>query len=118
MQVRRLVGWKICTDPGNQGVEAGWLSAVPQLAVDAPVPGIIQQVFPDYHGIAWYWCEVAPFSVPAGYQALLRFESVDYAARVWLNGHAIGGHENDGVPFELDATPYIEAGQPNFLRYG
>ena len=77
MQVRRLVGWKICADAGNQGVEAGWHSAVPQLAVDAPVPGIIQQVFPDYHGIAWYWCEVAPFSVPAGYQALLRFESVD-----------------------------------------
>jgi hypothetical protein len=115
VQVRRAVGWKSSTDPANEGLDANWQSAVPSHAVSAPVPGIIQQVFPDYHGIAWYWCELPPQQIPAGEQALLRFESVDYAARVWVNGHEIGAHEGDGVPFELDATRFIEAGRPNLL---
>ena len=65
---------------------------------------MIDQVFPDYHGVAWYWCELAPVAVPTGHRALLGSESVDYAARVWLNGDEIGSHEGEGVPFELGAT--------------
>ena len=65
--------------------------------------------------MAWYWCEVAPFAVPPGHRALVRFESVDYAARVWINGHEIGGHEGDGLPFELDATQFLEPGRTNLL---
>jgi hypothetical protein len=79
------------------------------------VPGLIQQVFPDHHGVAWYWCELAPVPVPTSHRALIGFESVDYAARVWLNGHEIGSHEGDGMPFELDATEYLEPEGVNLL---
>jgi Glycosyl hydrolases family 2, TIM barrel domain/Glycosyl hydrolases family 2, sugar binding domain/Glycosyl hydrolases family 2 len=115
VDVRRAVHWKICADPDLEGLDANWPRGVPPQAVAAPVPGIIQQVFPDYQGVAWYWCEVAPFAVPPGHRALVRFESVDYAARVWVNGHEIGGHEGDGLPFELDATEVLEPGRTNLL---
>jgi hypothetical protein len=96
-------------------VTANWPDRVPDHAVAAPVPGIIQQVFPDYHGVAWYWCELAPVPVPTAHRALLGFESVDYAARVWVNGHEVGSHEGDGVPFVLDATEYLVPEQVNLL---
>ena len=115
MKVRRGVNWKICADPANAGLGAGWQNDIPLEATKAPVPGIIQQIFPDYHGIAWYWCELGEWPVPAGHRALIRFESVDYAARVWVNGQEIGAHEGDGVPFELDATEFLNAGRPNLL---
>ena len=115
MDIRRAAHWKICTDPSNGGLGANWQSAIPPQAVDAPVPGIIQQVFPDYQGLAWYWCELAPMLVPPGHRVLIRFESVDYAARVWVNGHEVGVHEGDGLPFELEATQFLLPERPNLL---
>ena len=32
-----------------------------------------------------------------------------------MNGQEIGAHEGDGVPFELDATEFLNAGRPNLL---
>jgi hypothetical protein len=45
---------------------------------------------------------------------LVRFESVDYAAKVWLNGYEIGSHEGEG-PFELDATERLQTERANLL---
>ncbi len=115
MHVRRARDWRICTDQADEGLAANWRARAPDNAVAAPVPGIIQQVFPDYHGVAWYWCELAPVLVPTGHRALIGFESVDYAARVWLNGNEIGLLEGDGVPFELDATEYLDPDRVNLL---
>ncbi len=38
---------------------------------------------------------------------LLHFGAVDYAATVWLNGHAAGHHEGGYTPFTIDATEYV-----------
>ena len=35
---------------------------------------------------------------------IIRFESVNYQATVWLNGRMIGSHVGEGLPFELDLT--------------
>ena len=71
------------------------------------MPGIIQQVFPDHHGVGLVLVRArTTAAVPPGHRALVRFESVDYAAKVWMNGHEIGWHEGDGLPFELDATEW------------
>ena len=114
MNLRRARGWRICLDPANEGLAGNWCSRVPDEAVAAPVPGIMQQVFPDHHGVAWYWCELAPLPVPPGHRALVRFESVDYAAKVWMNGYEIGSHEGEG-PFELDATEQVQTERANLL---
>ena len=115
MKVQRASNWKICADPANAGLVVGWQNDIPLEAIEAPVPGIIQQIFPDYHGIAWYWCELGELPIPPGHRALIRFESVDYAARVWVNGQEVGAHEGDGVPFEFDASEFLNAGGPNLL---
>ncbi len=115
MHVRRARDWRICTDQADEGLAANWCARAPHNAVAAPVPGIIQQVFPDYHGVSLYWCELPPVPVPTGHRALINFESADYAARAWLNGNEIGFHEGDGVPFELDATEYLAPDRVNLL---
>ncbi len=115
MRVHRPRCWLIRTDPGNAGLAAGWAARIPDGAAVAPVPGIIQQVFPDYHGVAWYWCELPAVGLEADERALLRFESAGYGATIWLNGEEIGAHEGELVPFELDATDALLAGQANLL---
>lgn len=98
-------GWQLLIDPGNRGREMRWQAAVQPGARPAPVPGIIQQVFPDYHGAAWYWTTFTPAAPLApDARALLRFGAVDYLAEVWVKGVRIGGHEGGETPFELDAT--------------
>ena len=63
------------------------------------MPWIIQEAFPGYHGVAWYWRDFnAPANPHAGGRYLLRFWAVDYLAEVWLNGVHVGGHEGgEGV---------------------
>ena len=107
---KSVIDWRIATDPENIGRERRWFEAVPDDAQDAPVPGSIQQVFPEVHGVAWYW---ATFRLPAapgpGNRCLIRFEMVDYLAEVWVNGRPVGGHEGGETPFELDATDAVDA---------
>ena len=80
------------------------------------MPGNIQQLFPDYHGVVWYW---TTFRLPRrpenGERILLRFGAVDYLAEVWVNGQSVGGHEGGETPFELDATAAIAGDAGNLL---
>lgn len=108
--------WLLATDPRNQGREAGWFKAPTAGAVKTKVPWIIQDAFPEYHGVAWYWREVTPPPNPhPGGRTLLRFGAVDYKAEVWLNGVSVGGHEGGETPFALDVTAAAKPGVPNVL---
>ena len=79
-------------------------------------PWIIQEAFPAYHGVAWYWRNfVAPANPHPGDRYLLRFWQVDYLAEVWLNGVPVGGHEGGEAPFVLDVTERIKPGAKNHL---
>ena len=49
-------GWTLCPDPDNRGRADGWFAKPQSGAATAPVPGLIQEVFPEHRGIAWYWC--------------------------------------------------------------
>jgi hypothetical protein len=115
--VQRLSdGWRLAPDPTNEGRRLRWYRALRPEAQPAPVPGIIQQVFPDYHGVAWYWVRfTAPSPGRTGERTLLRFGAVDYLAEVWLNGQAVGGHEGGETPFTLDVTAAVKPGKANLL---
>ena len=52
-------------------------------------------------GIGWYRKDFRLPSAPASASWIVRFESVNYRARVWLNGRPIGGHTGSYLPFEL-----------------
>jgi hypothetical protein len=113
--------WKLAIDPNNVGREARWFASMPGEALDAPVPGIIQQVFPAYHGVAWYWQTFrleadggatggGPAGGWVGDRIQLRFGAVDYLAEVWLNGRWAGSHEGGETPFEFDVTDLLATG--------
>ena len=116
--VQTLVGmWKLAVDPDNKGREERWFDSDPVTgAQDAPVPGIIQQVFPDYHGVAWYWYRFEPvMSRSGGRRCLLKFGAVDYLADVWLNGISLGGHEDGETPFSFNVTDALKFDSENLL---
>ena len=108
--------WKIATDPQNSGREQSWFNAPTAGAKPTRVPWIIQDVFPEYHGVAWYWREFTPPANPhAGGRYILRFLAVDYLAEVWVNGIRVGQHEGPETPFELDVTDAVKPGRTNLL---
>ena len=108
--------WKIATDPKNVGREEHCFNAPTADAKPTKVPWIIQDVFPDYHGVAWYWRDfTAPANPHDNGRFILRFWAVDYLAEVWVNGVKVGQHEGSEDPFELDVTAAIKPGQTNRL---
>lgn len=118
MNINLSDNWRSATDPENQGAAEKWFASIPDVAKPAPVPGIIQQVFPGYHGVAWYWTR---FTLPRQAteaeeyfrheRILLRFGAVDYLAEVWVNGMTAGGYEGGETPFTLDVTGAARPGE-------
>lgn len=110
-------GWRIGTDPNNTGKKERWYQRSPGRDAPAiPVPGIIQQVFPGYHGVAWYWLEFIPETVPDDLERCsIHFGAVDYYAEVWLNGVRLGDHEGGETPFCLDASSALKPHSQNLL---
>lgn len=115
--VQALSGtWRLAVDANNQGVAERWFEHVRPEAEPAPVPGVIQQVFPAYHGVAWYWHSFRSRVARApGDRVLIRFGAVDYLADVWVNGKHAGTFEGGETPFECDLTDSIKAEGENLL---
>ncbi len=108
--------WLLAPDPDNRGRTHGWQAGIQEGARPTRVPGVIQETFPGYHGVVWYWhrfrcdCGMAP-----GERALLRLCMVEYHAQVWLNGQPVGSHEGGEGAFELDVTASLQPGRDNLL---
>ena len=114
----RLLGekWLLAADAENRGRQQGWAANPPATARPAPVPGVIQQVFPEFHGVAWYWLSFRPRRAPhPGERVRLHFGAVDYLAEIYLNGRLVGEHEGGETPFELNVTDALRAGGDNLL---
>lgn len=101
--------WSLAVDPKNVGREEKWGEKALADAKETKVPGIIQDAFPNYHGVAWYSREFTPPQNPhVQGRYLLRFWQVDYLADVWLNGVHVGQHEGGEDPFVFDVTDAIK----------
>lgn len=60
-----------------------------------------------FHPSLWYQRD---FNCSAdGGRILLRFGAVDYAARVWVNGHLVATHEGGHTPFVADITESLSS---------
>jgi hypothetical protein len=106
--------WLLATDPKNVGREQHWWKGPTFDAKPTKTASIIQDVFPDYHGVAWYWRDFTPPANPhAGGRCLLRFWQVDYLADVWVNGVHVGCHEGSEDPFVFDVTDALKPGVAN-----
>ncbi|MDO4585947.1 MAG: glycoside hydrolase family 2 TIM barrel-domain containing protein [Planctomycetia bacterium] len=97
--------WKIIFDPNNEGRKSEWQQKDFSEAQTTSVPGIIQSVIPDYHGVVWFNREFqTPENANQNGRCLLRFMQVYYFSEVWVNGKFIGSHEGGEDPFVFDIT--------------
>jgi beta-glucuronidase len=114
---RYLLGgsWLYLADPGDVGIANGWWRNVGATAGWSPVAVPNSFNAGDFSSasmngsVGWYRRD---FTVPAGAfpryvpakfrDWVIRFESVNYRATVWLNGRRVGTHAGAYLPFELD----------------
>ena len=98
-------GKLLLTVPMKDGRRDGIILLLFQNQEPTSVPWVIQDIFHNYHGVAWYWREFdAPENPHKEGDIILRFKAVDYLAEIWVNGKYAGGHEGSETPFELDVT--------------
>jgi beta-glucuronidase len=100
--------WLFRADAADQGVKARWMRSASRTGwTRVQVPNVWNVGDASNESMAgsigWYRKD---FELPSAESALawaLRFESVNYRARVWLNGTPIGENSGAYLPFELQA---------------
>jgi beta-glucuronidase len=114
---RYLLGgqWLYQADPNDIGVPNGWWRAAASTSGWSPVSVPNSWNAGDFTpasmagSIGWYRRDFTlpanafPRYVPARFRSwIVRFESVNYDATIWLNGRQVGHHDGAYLPFELD----------------
>jgi beta-galactosidase/beta-glucuronidase len=100
--------WRFCFDEERTFVIPADVADWP-LEIQVPLPpesqasGIGDRGF---HGVCWYQRDVD--LAPDGGRVILHFGAVDYAARVWVNGHLAVTHEGGHTPFFADITHLLD----------
>ena len=65
--------WLIEKDPKNVGKSMNWWKSPSIEAKKIKVPWILQDVYPGYHGVVWYWDDfIAPKNTTSAGRTLLR----------------------------------------------
>lgn len=92
--------WDFAADPDDAGERARFYSRFPQVETRLWVPDTwnSQARYWQYTGPAWYR---RGFELPETGNLRLRFGSVFYKAKVWLDGEYLGEHEGGYLPFEF-----------------
>lgn len=102
-----LTRWTLALDPANHGLAHDWQRGGFSGSV-VNVPNVVdptQFTGPagerNYEGsVAWYR---TTFRAPQAGIYALGFESANYQANVWIDGHAAGTHRGSYLPFEARA---------------
>jgi beta-glucuronidase len=101
--------WLYRADRGDEGVNAGW-AADPDAAAWSPttIPNAwnaTDESRASMNGsVGWYRRDFVAPADPVGATWIVRFESVNYRATVFLNGVQIAQHEGASIPFEVPLT--------------
>ncbi len=100
-----LTRWTLRRDPPDRGMALGWqrggfggaTASVPNVVQSFPYSGSAAQS--NYEGsVAWYRTTL---QAPQAGMYALTFESANFTASVWVDGHALGSHRGSYLPFEL-----------------
>lgn len=110
-QTQSLDGqWQFWLDV-NGALKLNNLDKTPNREVSVPAPWQAHEGLRDASGIGWYR---KSFKLNAralkDAAVVLRFGAVDYIADVFVNGKKAGSHEGGYLPFELDVTKLVVAG--------
>ena len=105
---RYLMGgqWLFRLDAGNAGLSQGYKSQTSTEGwspVTVPNAWNAQDESPESMrgSIGWYRKDFKLPSSSSRYDWTIRFESVNYRSRVWLNGKAVGSNRGAYLPFEV-----------------
>lgn len=112
--------WLYRADPADQGVSTGLWRSVASTSGWTPVQ--VPSAFNAgdfspasmYGSVGWYRKDFLLPAGPRGQGWIVRFESVNYRASVWLNGHLLGRHTGAYLPFELALT-HLHAGMNRLI---
>ncbi len=106
--------WQLQMDDKDVGARNAWFAKQPPASesrrFDVVVPSVWQQYLELQGGVGWYYRDLQIPKDLIGKVLRLRFEAVDYRARVWLNGQEAGSHDGGFTPFELDVSRTARAG--------
>ncbi|HXW58162.1 MAG TPA: glycoside hydrolase family 2 TIM barrel-domain containing protein [Solirubrobacteraceae bacterium] len=103
----QLTRWTLRRDPSNRGLSRGWqrggfsgsVVGVPNVVDPTQFEGEIGAR--NYEGsVAWYRTS---FQAPSAGTYAFTFQSANFRASVWIDGHALGSHEGSYLPFEVRA---------------
>jgi beta-glucuronidase len=108
-------GWLYRPDPGGAGIADGWWRDRSDTTGWKPTTIPNSYNAGDYSNksmyddVGWYRRDFtlpsnafAPYVPVSARSWLLQFESVNYAATVWLNGRLLGTHKGAYLPFQFD----------------
>ncbi|MCS6829912.1 MAG: glycoside hydrolase family 2 TIM barrel-domain containing protein [Armatimonadota bacterium] len=118
--------WKEGWSPAGCPPWGEWIRArVPgDVISDTLDAGLIPHPYQDLNSLACEWLSERDwvyhktFTVPDEWQGKhfrLRFDGVDYACEVYLNGQLLGKHEGMFTPFEFEVSERLRFGKPNSL---
>jgi hypothetical protein len=102
-----LTEWVLRKDPADTGTKLGWATGsfsgsevrVPNVVTPAPYSG--RAGGRNYAGsLAWYRTTI---EAPTAGVYALSFQSANFRATVWVDGHDLGSHDGSYLPFELRA---------------
>ena len=112
--------WGFAVDRGD--LHEPWRGALAS-ELEMPVPSSYNDIhvdlgLRDHVGFVWYQRTVR---VPRGWRGeriLLRFDSATHEAHVYVNDELVGSHVGGYLPFEIDVTDSVTAGQEFRLTVG
>jgi hypothetical protein len=97
--------WTMRQDPANRGLGSGWQKGG-FTGTSVSIPNVIDPLLysgpvavSNYEGsVAWYR---TTFNAPTAGTYALGFESANWLATAWVDGHELGSHKGSYVPFEM-----------------
>jgi beta-galactosidase/beta-glucuronidase len=106
--------WEFAFDDDDRGLRDGWpfgkrfpLRIQVPFTFEAPLSGIGERAA---HPVVWYRRDV---NIPQAFCAarlLLHIGACDYAACVWVNGHAVGAHRGGYTPVTCEIHDAVRPG--------
>jgi hypothetical protein len=107
-----LTRWIVREDPSDRGLRLGFADGkftgrqvgVPDALNAMPVTGLAGKA--SYQGsLAWYRTR---FDAPATGLYAISFQSANFLATIWVDGHRVGSHRGSYLPFEFH--PHLRSG--------
>ena len=111
--------WQFRTDADDTGRKKNWHKGFDNgITVGVPASWneqLAETGLMDYVGSVWYQRSFYIARHLQGKKIILRFDSADFSAEVWLNGKRVGTHQGGFLPFEFDISSLVDFEQSNLL---